>query len=452
MPLVIGLMTISLIGLIYIQYNWLQNLLLIKEEQLIQHISNSIDKVGKEISQTTSLMPVVRKSKRTISLGDATLLIDPITIPEVSERYTAFEIGEKLQQAFSEDKLPIKQFEFAVLNTMKLTYEMLSPNFQVLSTDTVNNVFFRYPLDPPLNTVLAETNSYETLVVAIPNARDIVVRQSYMEMSGAIGFTLIIMMAFFLSLRIIVNQRKISDIKSDFINNMTHEFKTPLATISLAVDALNNQKVLQDESKLSYFRNIIKDENKRMNKHVETILQAAALEKQEFTLNKTETHAHDLVQKAADNYNLIIKERNGKMTLRLNAGHDLIFVDENHFTNLLNNLIDNAIKYSDEEVDITITTHSTPRQLVIAIEDKGIGMSRESVKRVFEKFYRAHTGNLHNVKGFGLGMSYVKSIIDAHKGRIKVESTLGKGSVFKVEMPLMKEAKSGKQKTTVAVA
>jgi two-component system phosphate regulon sensor histidine kinase PhoR len=233
-----------------------------------------------------------------------------------------------------------------------------------------------------------------------------------------------------------LNQRKLSEIKSDFINNMTHEFKTPLATISLAVDALNNEKVLSNQDKLQYFRGIIKEENRRMNKHVETILQAAALEKQEFTLNRKAISAHQLIENVLSNYQLVLREREGVVKLQLNASNAIIFADEQHFTNLLNNLVDNAIKYSKDSPHITITTHSSKKLLHIRIEDKGIGMSRETVKRVFEKFYRAHTGNIHNVKGFGLGMSYVKTIIDAHKGRIKVESTLGKGSSFTVEVPL----------------
>ena len=452
MPVIILLMTISLIGLIYIQYNWLQSVLVIKEEKILNDISNSVARVGADISRTNNLMPITRKSKPTLHLGSPDLRIDLIEIPEVSDRYTAFEIHEKLAKSFENANLPIKQFEFAVLNSLNMQIEMLSPNFQQLSIDSINNMTFKYEIEPASNSVLAGTNPYETLAVIIPNIRSLAIIQSYREMVGAIIFTLIIMLAFFLSIRIIVNQRKVSEIKSDFINNMTHEFKTPLATISLAVDALNNQKVLDNAERLQYFRGIIKDENKRMNKHVETILQAAALEKQEFSLNKKETSAHELIRNAADNYDLIIKEINGKLSLRLNAANDTIFADEQHFTNLLNNLIDNAIKYSDQEVDVTITTHSTPKHLIIAISDKGIGMSRESVKRVFEKFYRAHTGNLHNVKGFGLGMSYVKTIIDAHKGRIKVDSILGKGSTFKVEMPLVKNSVSGQKKTAVSVA
>jgi two-component system phosphate regulon sensor histidine kinase PhoR len=313
---------------------------------------------------------------------------------------------------------------------------MQSPRFLELLNDTINNHTFNYAIEAPAGTWAEGLAPYENIVVIIPNYRKLVLKQSYWDLVGSIVFTLFIMFAFFLTLYTMINQRKLSEIKGDFINNMTHEFKTPLATISLAVDALNNEKVINDKERAQYFRSIIKDENKRMNRHVETILQAAALEKQEFTLNKKLLNGNQVISSSLANFDLVLKEKNGKAKLILNAKNDCIEADEQHFTNLLNNLIDNAIKYSKDEPDITITTLNTSRNFIVRIEDKGIGMSRESVKRIFEKFYRAHTGNLHNVKGFGLGMSYVKTIIDAHKGRIKVESTVGKGSVFTVEMPL----------------
>ncbi len=236
-----------------------------------------------------------------------------------------------------------------------------------------------------------------------------------------------------------MKQKKLSEIKSDFINKITQEFKTPLATISLAVDALRNEKVQADKEKTKYFSNIIKEENVRMNKHVETILQAALMEKQELQLNLVPLHVHEFIQYTLDNYRLQLQDRQGEVELLLNAKNDLISADEVHFSNLLSNLIDNAIKYSNDKIRIIISTHSTKNHLVIRVEDNGIGMSKETVKRIFEKFYRAHTGNLHNVKGFGLGMSYVKTVIDAHKGKIKVDSTLGKGSVFTMELPLAQE-------------
>ncbi|MEP6597068.1 MAG: HAMP domain-containing sensor histidine kinase, partial [Ginsengibacter sp.] len=242
--------------------------------------------------------------------------------------------------------------------------------------------------------------------------------------------------AFFLTVRALLKQKKLSEIKSDFINNMTHEFKTPLATISLAVDALKNEKVINDRSKMDYFSGIIKDENKRMNKQVETILQAALLDRQQVQLNLKPMHAHELINSALNNIKLPVEEKQGKLQISLEAKDDMIFADEVHFTNLINNLLDNAVKYSKENLLIKISTCNIANQLKIKIEDNGIGMSKETLHRIFEKFYRAHTGNIHNVKGFGLGLSYVKTIVKAHHGKIKAESTLGKGSFFVIEMPL----------------
>ena len=175
-----------------------------------------------------------------------------------------------------------------------------------------------------------------------------------------------------------------------------------------------------------------------MNKHVETILQAALMDRQEVQLNKQPIHVHSIIKLVLENYTLQLSEKNGKVELQLNAKNDLIEGDEVHFRNLISNLIDNAVKYSREDLLLKITTHSTAKNMVIRFEDNGIGMSKETVRKIFEKFYRAHTGNLHNVKGFGLGLSYVKTIIDAHHGKIKVDSVQGKGSTFTLELPLQK--------------
>jgi two-component system phosphate regulon sensor histidine kinase PhoR len=226
---------------------------------------------------------------------------------------------------------------------------------------------------------------------------------------GAVVFTIIIITAFFLTVRALLRQKKLSEIKSDFINNMTHEFKTPLATISLAVDALKNEKVINDRDKMNYFTGIIKEENKRMNKQVETILQAALLDKQEVQLNLRKMHAHDLINSALNNINLQVEQVKGSLEINLAASKDLVMADEVHFTNLVSNLLDNAVKYSKENLHIKINTQTAGNQLKIKIEDNGIGMNKETVSRIFEKFYRAHTGNIHNVKGFGLGLSYVKN-------------------------------------------
>jgi two-component system phosphate regulon sensor histidine kinase PhoR len=238
-----------------------------------------------------------------------------------------------------------------------------------------------------------------------------------------------------------LRQKKLSEIKNDFINNMTHEFKTPIATISLAVDAIKNEKVQRDSEKLGYFSSIIKEENQRMNRQVETILKSALMDRQEVQLNKKPLHVHEIIRDVADNFILRLQEKQGSLETDLAAKDDLIDGDEVHMSNLINNLMDNAVKYSKENVPplIKLSTSSNNRKFIIRIEDNGIGMSRETVKRMFEKFYRAHTGNIHNVKGFGLGLSYVKTVVEGHEGQIKADSTPGKGSCFTIELPLKKD-------------
>jgi two-component system phosphate regulon sensor histidine kinase PhoR len=258
---------------------------------------------------------------------------------------------------------------------------------------------------------------------------------------ASVVFTAIIIWAFALTVRTLFTQKKLSEIKSDFINNMTHELKTPLATISLAVDALTNNKVIGDEEKIRYYSAMIKDENRRMNKQVETILQAARIERQEITLNRVELDAHEIIRKTADNLALLIGEKQGALELHLKAPRHMIYADEVHFSNIIFNLLDNAIKYAKNDgLRIDVETGNSGQMLSIRIKDNGIGMNKETQSHIFEKFYRAHTGNIHNVKGFGLGLSYVKAMAEAHGGRVRVESILGKGSTFIVLLPLMKKA------------
>jgi two-component system phosphate regulon sensor histidine kinase PhoR len=357
-------------------------------------------------------------------------------LPTISDRYTTAEINDKLVKSFNKEGLTNLRFEFAITSSSDdFELEMQTQHFQQESFDTTHFRRIVIPIIPETGTDLEGLLAYEHLFIIIPDFK-VQVWQSltWMIVFSAL-FTVIIIAAFYITVRTMLNQKKMSEIKSDFINNMTHEFKTPLATISLAVDALKNEKVLNDKSKWQYFNNIIKDENRRMNKHVETILQAALMEKQELKLNLTHIHVHDLLRRVVDNFQLQMQEKNGKVDFLLNAADDLLDVDEVHFSNLVSNLIDNAIKYSKENLVIKIITHATPKHFVLQIQDNGIGMSKETVKHVFEKFYRAHTGNLHNVKGFGLGMSYAKTVIDAHKGKIKVESAPGKGTTFTLEFP-----------------
>ena len=211
---------------------------------------------------------------------------------------------------------------------------------------------------------------------------------------------------------------------------MTHEFKTPIATIQLASEALNNQKVIGNQDQIRYYSGIIQEENRRMNMQVEKILQAAELEKDEIKMQWKQLHVHDIIRKIAENTRLQMEEIQADFSVDLQARADLIEADEVHFTNIIINLLDNAVKYSKENPVIAIRTRNQEGKIQIMVSDNGIGMDRDTQQHIYEKFYRAHTGNLHNVKGFGLGLTYVKNIVDAHRGRIEVQSDLGKGSTF----------------------
>ena len=216
---------------------------------------------------------------------------------------------------------------------------------------------------------------------------------------------------------------------------MTHEFKTPIATISLAADSINNPKIIGSMEKVKRFANIIKQENRRMLGQVEKVLQMAQLEKKDLQLKLTEFDIHDVINTAAENSRLKVNKRNGTIALDLQAAKTKIIADNNHISNVIHNLLDNAEKYSKEIPEIRIKTYNSEKGIYINISDSGIGMSKEALKNIFEKFYRVHTGNLHDVKGFGLGLSYVKVIVNAHNGDIKVESELGEGSSFTIFLP-----------------
>ncbi|HEY3389461.1 MAG TPA: HAMP domain-containing sensor histidine kinase, partial [Prolixibacteraceae bacterium] len=253
----------------------------------------------------------------------------------------------------------------------------------------------------------------------------------------SVVFTLIIFLTFSLSIFLIIRQKKISEMKSDFINNMTHEFKTPIATISIAADSITNEKVINNEEKIRFFTGMIKKENLRMNEQVERILQIARLDRKEFEFNFQAVNIHELIEDAIKGILLQVEKKGGKIVTRLEAVNPVVTTDPIHFTSLLYNLLDNANKYSPETPSITVATTNCPKGIYLSVEDTGIGMSKAVQARIFDKFYRLPSGNIHNVKGFGLGLSYVKAILEANNGSIKVFSEPGKGSKFVVFVPFL---------------
>jgi two-component system, OmpR family, phosphate regulon sensor histidine kinase PhoR len=273
------------------------------------------------------------------------------------------------------------------------------------------------------------------LSVIFPERTNYVLGSMAWILGGSMLFSLFILATFALSLYFIIRQKKISEMKSDFINNMTHEFKTPIATISLAADTITNPKVIKDETNIRHFIGMIKKENNRMNKKVETILQIASLDKKEIEFRFENVSMHTIIEHAIETIDIQVQQRNGSIKLGLNATEPVIYGDIEHLTNLVSNLLDNALKYSPESPEISIETNNRDKGIILSVEDKGIGMAKAVQSKIFERFYRQSTGNVHNVKGFGLGLNYARAIIDAHKGIINVFSEPGKGSRFEVFLP-----------------
>ena len=257
----------------------------------------------------------------------------------------------------------------------------------------------------------------------------------FMGISSMI-LTLVVILGFSFTIFILFRQKKLSEIKNDFISNMTHELKTPISTISLASQMLNDNSIPSEHKNFGNISRIIGDESKRLGYQVEKVLQMAIFDRGRIRLKKKKTNINDLIRNVITNFELQVTSREGSVKGDLNATSSVLEVDPVHFTNVISNLVDNAIKYSREAPDILISTCNRDGQVVVKVADRGIGISKEDQKRIFEKFYRVPTGNVHNVKGFGLGLSYVKKIVEEHRGTIRLKSEINKGTEFEICIPL----------------
>lgn len=415
-PVIVLLITLSVLGIIFIQMSWIKNAISLRKQQHEQDINTATDRIKEEFYQNyfsfIGQTPLDENTKN--------FLLQKFTTSFMGKEDVDRVIAQSIRRTGIKDK-----YDYVIKDIFQ------NPIFQ--SPDFPND-----HLGNAIRVQLTPDNAafQETLYLYFNEDNSYLIRKLSWVIAGSILFTIIIISAFALTVRQMFTQKKLSEIKSDFINNMTHELKTPLATISLAIDALTNEKVIHNTEKIKYYSSMIKDENRRMNKQVEKILQAARIERQEVNLNLQTLNAHDIIHKVADNLSLQIQEKQGTLTLKLAAQKHIIKADDVHFSNIIFNLLDNAIKYSGEQPKIEVETLNQSSMLAIKIKDNGIGMNKETQARVFEKFYRAHTGNLHNVKGFGLGLSYVKAMAEAHGGKVKVDSAAGKGSTFTVTFPL----------------
>ena len=430
-PIIFVLIALSILGILFIQISWLQGLMFLQKNQLSDKLNQSGVLVSNDVSKKINSGLSFRLPKKGLSLNDDYHLhnFEETTISDI---YNYKEMQNKIKQALDKYGLNDLAFEFAIADK-KGNIEMKSKKFEDVFSDEVNTLQARITVIPA--DIMEPTGPFETIIIVAPNIRYYLLRSLLWVIIGVVLFIIVVLAAFFITIRSLMTQRKLVEIKKDFINNMTHELKTPLATISLAVDALKSTKVNTDPKSVDYFSSIIKEENIRMNKHVETILQAAQLDKKENELNKQEVELHDLILGVVDSFKLQLEGKPSNVQTILEANPSTIKVDEEHLLHVLSNLIDNAIKYSKTEIDITIQTKTLNNKTCIRIIDKGIGMDANARKHIFEKFYRAHSGNVHDVKGYGLGMSYVKWVIDTHKGQITVHSEIGVGTSIEIILP-----------------
>jgi two-component system phosphate regulon sensor histidine kinase PhoR len=481
--LIIGLMTTALLGVISLQIYWISWSIRLNEEQFDKIVFAALNRVADKLQhyETVAVFEALSSSRQ--QSGD--------TDHNVRRAAKYLENGYAVQRLGNPDSLPnpghpaSDRFEdnVAMWEYMKVTQLVdAKPLAERIRLDVMSQTLHEELSGRGLNSpyqygVYAKTsNSYvianghyvvvdnspqithggaETLYnspyrvslfqqdlespgylsIYFPNRTTLLLGSVWKALVLSVLFTGVILFCFWYTIQVIYRQKKLSEMKTDFINNMTHEFKTPIATISLAADSIGSPMVVQNPDKIKRFVDIIRQENRRMNSQVERVLQMALIDKKDFQLRLADVNVHDLIQQAVDNFSLQVERREGHLTSDLQAQNPVIQGDSTHIASIIHNLLDNANKYSPEKPDITVRTRNVPMGLEIAVQDRGVGISKDARKHIFDKFYRVPTGNIHDVKGFGLGLSYVKAIITAHKGLVDVKSEPGKGSSFVLTFP-----------------
>lgn len=315
-------------------------------------------------------------------------------------------------------------------------FGVFDPNMNLLFADTGKSIgelrqsAFQVRLFP--NDIIDNSHF---LKIDFPNQKTDLLKAMWLMLLISALLIAIVIFTFSYTLIAIIRQKKLAEIKNDFINNVTHELKTPISTISLACEAIKDSEMNRDEKFLARYINMIWDENQRLGTMVQNVLQSAVWDKVDFELAREEVDLHVLIKSVAEKTEVFVKEKKGRIVLEFYSGRIIVQADRIHFTNVIFNLIDNAIKYTPGSPEIILKTAHEKGDIVVSVQDNGIGISKDNQKRIFEKLFRVPTGNIHNVKGFGLGLNYVKTIVEKHGGSVSVVSDLGKGSCFVIRMP-----------------
>ena len=413
--IIVALAAVLFFGLVSTQIVWVKSAYSIAERQTQHEIEKALTRVVQDIQRHNR---------------DSTFLIDPVKL--VTENFYRVQINEELQPYYLESMLKTEflnsglnfDFQYSIYNCF---------NDSVVYTQTVLND------EDAAETVATAPNMKwnddgHYFSVFFPTLDFAILRQMKFWIGSSL-FLLAVLLFFSYVISVILKQRRLSEIKNDFINNMTHELKTPISTIALSSDVLLQPETQKNPDRIQNYAQIIKTENQRLQSQVERVLQMAKLEQDDSTLNKEKIDIHEVIDLAVSTMELNYQDQEVIITTNLQATQTVVFADEMHITNILLNLIDNAAKYSGDKPEIMVSTTNKKDGIAITVKDNGPGISREHQKMIFEKFYRISTGNVHDVKGFGIGLHYVRTITEAHDGSIKLVSNKGEGSSFEIYLP-----------------
>jgi len=412
--IVILLAAISIVGIAVTQVYWFRRAFDLRANQFNRDVTTSLNNVA---------LKLIEFNRGTIPSGTL--------VSQVSTNYFVVLVNGPIDAALLDfllitefEKRNISHYEYGIYDCVDKC--MKGGSYFTPAKSTLKTPF---PETPRLN------NDGYYFAVQFP-----LVEANILSQMGIWGFSSIVMLVvilfFVYSLFVILKQKRLSEVQSDFINNMTHEFKTPISTIAISSQVLKDPSIVMQPGRLLNYATLIEAENNRLREQVDRVLQMAQLEKKDLGLNKVHCQIHELIQEAANHHTPALEARGGAIEIYANAKYSTVFGDRLHLSNVLNNLIDNAIKYNQRPPRLTITTADSPAGLRIHIADNGIGIPVEEQKRIFERFYRVPTGNIHDVKGFGLGLHYVKAVIEQHRGNITVESKPGSGTTFSILIPL----------------
>jgi two-component system, OmpR family, phosphate regulon sensor histidine kinase PhoR len=410
--------TLSLCGIIATQIFWVNHAIKLRTEEFEYYIYRGLFAV------TERFKDVIKSDYVSPANHDSAFALLPVRPDTVN----LLLLDSLLKDEFY--CLKIKEdFAWAIVDSG--TRAIVYGDFEKASKEPLIASEHAYPVDG-----VFEVNAGHYLKIYFPEQKQLVIRRMLLWVVLLSGvFLAVVVVSFLVFIRTILRQKKLSEMKNDFINNMTHELKTPISTISIASEILMKPSVSGSQEKTLRYANIIFDENLRLRNQVEQVLNISMLDKDAFTLRKTRIDVHKILENNIETFNVIVREKNGKILAGLHATQSEIFADETHFINVISNILDNSIKYSETSPEIKIQTRDADDGIEIIITDSGIGISPDNIKHIFKKFYRVHTGDIHDVKGFGLGLFYVKTVIDAHHGNIKVNSELKKGSTFEIYFP-----------------